>query len=181
VTTDREINPPFPGNVRRPGTASASGLVRALWGCGLTVPQTPRIRQISRQRDHPPDGSGFLYDLFQGRAAAPGRRPWPFPCRIAWRCGTSWCGARVAARSCGEVAGLLGDSGAAACPRPMGGSPPVAGAAAAPMPRTRRQAAPAATFPQRRASTKWPGRPPVAGQSLTAKDHRSRARLAARR
>jgi hypothetical protein len=51
------------------------------------------------------------------------------------------------------VAGLLGDSGAAACLRPMGGSPPVAGAAAAPMPRTRRQAVPAATFPQRRAST----------------------------
>ena len=51
------------------------------------------------------------------------------------------------------MAGLLGDSGAAACPRPLGGSPPVAGAAAAPMPRTRRQAAPAATFPQRRAST----------------------------
>jgi hypothetical protein len=35
------------------------------------------------------------------------------------------------------VAGLLGSSGAAACPRPMGGSPPVAGAVAAPMPRTR--------------------------------------------
>ena len=51
------------------------------------------------------------------------------------------------------MAGLLGDSGAAACPRPLGGRPPVAGAAAAPMPRTRRQAAPAATFPQRRAST----------------------------
>ena len=50
------------------------------------------------------------------------------------------------------MAGLLGSSGAAACPRPTGGSPPVAGAAAAPMPRTRRQAVPAATFPQRRAS-----------------------------
>jgi len=50
------------------------------------------------------------------------------------------------------VAGLRGDSGAA-CPRTMGGSPPVAGAAAAPLPRTRRQAVPAATFPQRRAST----------------------------
>jgi len=35
----------------------------------------------------------------------------------------------------------------------MGGSPPVAGAAAAPLPRTRRQAAPAATVPQRRART----------------------------
>jgi hypothetical protein len=45
------------------------------------------------------------------------------------------------------MAGLLGDSGAAACPRPASGSPPVAGAAAAPMPRTRRQAAPAATDP----------------------------------
>jgi hypothetical protein len=51
------------------------------------------------------------------------------------------------------MAGLPGDSGAAACPRPASGSPPVAGAAAAPMPRTRRQAVPAATFPQRRAST----------------------------
>jgi hypothetical protein len=50
------------------------------------------------------------------------------------------------------VAGLLGSSGAAACPRPTSGSPPVAGAAAAPMPRTRRQAVPAATVPQRRAS-----------------------------
>jgi hypothetical protein len=38
-------------------------------------------------------------------------------------------------------------------PRPMGGSPPVARAAAAPMPRTRRQAVPAATVPQRRART----------------------------
>ena len=52
-----------------------------------------------------------------------------------------------------KVAGLFDDSGAAACPRPMGGSPPVAGAAAAPLPRTRRQAVLAATFPQRRAST----------------------------
>jgi hypothetical protein len=33
------------------------------------------------------------------------------------------------------VAGLLSDSGAAACPRPMGGSPPVAGAAAGLLPR----------------------------------------------
>jgi hypothetical protein len=51
------------------------------------------------------------------------------------------------------VAGLLGGSGAAACPRPMGGSPPVAGAAAGLLPRTRRQAVPAATVPQRRART----------------------------
>ena len=50
-----------------------------------------------------------------------------------------------------DKAGLLGDSGAAACPRPMGGSPPVGGAAAAPLPPTRRQAVPAATVPQRRA------------------------------
>jgi hypothetical protein len=34
------------------------------------------------------------------------------------------------------MAGLLGASGAAACPRPMGGSPPVGGAAAAPTPRS---------------------------------------------
>jgi hypothetical protein len=73
------------------------------------------------------------------------------------------------------MAGLLGDSGAAACPRPASGSPPVAGAAAAPMPRTRRQAAPAATFPQRRASTKRPGRPPRAGQSLTVQRSPSRS------
>jgi hypothetical protein len=51
------------------------------------------------------------------------------------------------------VAGLLGSSGAAAGPRPMGGSPPAAGATAAPTPRTRRQAAQAATDPQRRART----------------------------
>ena len=43
------------------------------------------------------------------------------------------------------MAGLLSDSGAAACPRPMGGSPPVTGAAAGHQPRTRRQAVPAAT------------------------------------
>ena len=51
------------------------------------------------------------------------------------------------------MAGLLGDSGAAACPRPLGGRPPVVGAATVPLPRTRRQAAPAATAPQRRART----------------------------
>jgi hypothetical protein len=51
------------------------------------------------------------------------------------------------------VAGLLGDFGAAACPRPMGGSPPVAGAAAGRLPRYRQQAVPAATVPQRRART----------------------------
>ena len=60
---------------------------------------------------------------------------------------------RFTARSCGGVPGLVGDSGAATCPRPMGGSPPVASAAAGPLPRTRRQAVPAATFPQRRART----------------------------
>jgi hypothetical protein len=51
------------------------------------------------------------------------------------------------------VAGLGGDSGAVACPRPMGGSPPVGGATATPLPRTRRQVVPAATVPQRRART----------------------------
>ena len=70
-----------------------------------------------------------------------------------------------------DMAGLLADSGAAACPRPTSESPPVADAAAAPMPRTRRQAAPAATIPQRRASTNGQARPPRAGKSLTAKDH----------
>ena len=48
------------------------------------------------------------------------------------------------------MAGLLGDSGAAACPRPMGGSPPVAGAAAGLLPRIRWQVAQAATTHQRR-------------------------------
>ena len=43
--------------------------------------------------------------------------------------------------------------GVAACPRPMGGSPPVADAAAGRLPRIRRQAVPAATVPQRRART----------------------------
>jgi hypothetical protein len=65
-------------------------------------------------------------------------------------------GVRLAARSRAETAGLLGSSRAATCPRPTSGSPPVAGAAAAPMPRTRRQAAPAATVPQSRASTNKP-------------------------
>jgi hypothetical protein len=51
------------------------------------------------------------------------------------------------------MAGLLGDFGAAACPRPMGGSPPAAGAGAGRQPRYRQQAAPAATVPQRRART----------------------------
>ena len=60
---------------------------------------------------------------------------------------------RFTAWSCGWAAGLLGDFGAAACPRPMGGSPPVAGAAAGHQPRYRQQAAPAATVPQRRART----------------------------
>ena len=53
----------------------------------------------------------------------------------------------------GGAAGLLGSSGAVGCPRPASGSPPVTGATAAPMPRTRRQAAQAVTFPQRRART----------------------------
>ena len=51
------------------------------------------------------------------------------------------------------VALTRGDSGAVACPRPMGGSPPVGGATAAPLPRTCRQAVPAATVRQRRART----------------------------
>jgi len=69
------------------------------------------------------------------------------------------------------VAGLLGSSWAATCPRPTSGSPPVAGAAAAPMPRTRRQAVPAVTFPQRRVTTKGRAvlRPP--GSVSPGKDH----------
>ncbi len=44
---------------------------------------------------------------------------------------------RFTARGCGSAAGLLGDFGAAACPRPMGDSPPAAGAAAGRRPRYR--------------------------------------------
>ena len=69
------------------------------------------------------------------------------------------------------MAGLLGDFGAAACPRPMGGSPPVAGAAAGLLPRYRQQAVPGRNAPAAPRPHGWPGRPPVAGQSLTGKDH----------
>ena len=55
------------------------------------------------------------------------------------------------------MAGLFGDSGAATCPRPMGGSPPVAGAATAPMPRTRRQAAPVRNGPSALRQHEWGG------------------------
>jgi hypothetical protein len=69
------------------------------------------------------------------------------------------------------MAGLLGDSGAAACPRPMGGSPPVAGAAAGRLPRIRRQAVPGRNEPAAPRLHGWQSRPPVAGQSLTVKAH----------
>ncbi len=70
---------------------------------------------------------------------------------------------------------VIDATGAAACPRPMGGSPPVTGAAAAPMPRIRRQAVPAATFPQRRAAQ-------IAGPSSSrrAVSHRERSPSRAR-
>ena len=51
----------------------------------------------------------------------------------------------------------------------MGGSPPVAGAAAAPLPRTRRQAAPAATVTAAPRPHWVAGPSSGAGQSLTAK------------
>jgi hypothetical protein len=53
----------------------------------------------------------------------------------------------------------------------MGGSPPVAGAAAAPLPRICRQVALGRNDPSAPRTREWPGRPPVAGQSLTGKDH----------
>ena len=77
------------------------------------------------------------------------------------------------------MAGLLCDFGAAACPRPMGGSPPVAGAAAGRLPRYRQQAVPAATIPQRRARTD--SGPSSARRAVSHRERSpSRARLAAR-
>src|ERR1022692_386115 len=112
------------------------------------------VSTISWSRTRAPNRirENFLY-LFKG--TPPARRAVP-------ALGRSRAGSRRAERvreaaggarqELGGAGGLLGDSGAAACPRPTSGSPPVAGAAA-PTPRTRRQAAQAATFPQRRAST----------------------------
>jgi hypothetical protein len=68
------------------------------------------------------------------------------------------------------VAGLLGGSGAAACPRPMGGSPPVAGAAAAPMPPHPQAGGTGRNDPSAPRQHGERGRPPVAGQYLTGKD-----------
>src|ERR1022692_4449930 len=108
------------------------------------------LRRLTGQRS---SGENFLYVI---KGTPPARRAVP-------ALGRSRAGSRRAERvreaaggarqELGGAAGLLGDSGAAACPRPTSGSPPVAGTAAAPTPRTRRQAAQAATFPERRAST----------------------------
>jgi hypothetical protein len=71
-----------------------------------------------------------------------------------------------------EMGGAAGDSGAAACPRPMGGSPPAAGTAAGPLHRCRQAwRYRTATVPQPHTPAQVAGSPPVAGQSLTREDH----------
>jgi hypothetical protein len=70
-----------------------------------------------------------------------------------------------------EAAGLLGDSGAAACPRPMGGSPPVAGAAAGRLARYRQAGS---TGPQR-SSSAVPARMAGPSSGRRAVCHRERS------
>jgi hypothetical protein len=123
----------------------------------------------------------FLYS-FKGTAfgrAGP-FRPLPIPC---WDRGglREFVGRREVHRQELPVSGgVLCDFGAAACPRPMGGSPPVAGAAAGLLPRHRRQAVPAATN-RSAAPARMAG--PSSGRRAVSHRERSpsRTRLAARR
>jgi len=106
-----------------------------------------------------------------------GRASWaearPIPCSIATR--REFVKRREASRQEPDgVAGLPGSSGAAACPRPMGGSPPVADAAAAPMPRTRRRYRP------QRSLSAAPARMAGPSSSRRAVSHRARSPSRAR-
>ncbi len=98
-------------------------------------------------------------------------RPWPIP-RTSRDALQEFVRRReVGCQELREAAGLLGDFGAAACPRPMGGSPPATGATAAPLPRIRRQAVPAATVPHRRARADGRAVLRSPGSLLPVKDH----------
>src|SRR5262249_51207993 len=54
AVSDRKKELQFPGTALRPATVRKSGQVRAVWGCGLTLPQPdPRPPGFLRSRARP--------------------------------------------------------------------------------------------------------------------------------
>jgi hypothetical protein len=113
----------------------------------------------------------FLHG-YQGHACGAPDRSVPGRLRAGSRCVAEFVRRReLGPPGAKRRQGLLGSSGAAACPRPLGGSPPVAGTAAAPSPPHPQTGGTGRNGPATPRPRAWPGRPPRAGQSLTGEDH----------